>query len=110
MEIFSPVCRDPGRLLPRSRQTGLKIFHVIASQIFTDFVQTAGISLEKLNPLNRAILSHVIGASVRFYNYIINISLGYWHVLKSAFKCFQAAYLLECNPDTSHSAQIEVRL
>ena len=41
---------------------GLNNFHVIASQIFTDFVRTAGISFEKLNPLNRASPSHVIGA------------------------------------------------
>ena len=54
MENFA-VCRDPGRLLPRSRQTGLKFFYVIASQIFTDFMRTAGISLEKLSSLNRPV-------------------------------------------------------
>ena len=61
-KIFSPLCWDPGWLLPRSRQSGLKIFHVIASQIFTDFVRMAGISLEKLTLLNRASPSHVIRA------------------------------------------------
>mgnify|MGYP001796297707 CR=1 FL=1 len=33
-KILSPVCRDPGRSIPRSRQTRLKISLVIASQIF----------------------------------------------------------------------------
>ena len=45
--IFSPVCRDPGWLLPRSRQTGLRFFHVIASHIFTDFTDADGRDLAR---------------------------------------------------------------
>mgnify|MGYP001801587758 CR=1 FL=1 len=62
MENFQPGL--PGSrtvIIPRSRQTGLKIFPVIVSQFFCRF-HAAGNSLEKLSPLNRASPSHVIRA------------------------------------------------
>ena len=41
------------------------VLHIITSQIFTDFVLKAGISVEKLSPLNRAIPFHIIRALVK---------------------------------------------
>ncbi len=44
MKNFKPGLPGSRTLLPRSRQTGLKIFHVIVSQMFTDFMRITGIS------------------------------------------------------------------
>ena len=40
-------------------------------------MRTAGISLEKLNPLNRASPSHVIGALVNQYDVLEFVFLGF---------------------------------
>ena len=59
-KIFSPVSRDPGNAIPGSRQTGLRIFHVIAKLNFRVFNRCVEIPANRASPANRAIPAHVI--------------------------------------------------
>ena len=57
---LSPVSRDSGIVMPESRLTGLRFFHVIANLSFGAFLRRAGILAKQASPPNRVSPAHVI--------------------------------------------------